>query len=169
MFLVKGILLIERIAQIKNKSSSPCVNCFLLRPKGCRQPLAEAKGFEPLYRLLGNRISSAGRYNHFDTLPYFVWLFCGIASLPSERGVWLRYVATLAPSFYPLCLRFAKRHRIFSAKGYANCPFILQQRGQNVNEKVIQSKILFGYCVVAQNVVKCNKHRCVFTHQRGAT
>ena len=56
----------------KRKSSSPCVNCFLLRPKRCRQPLAEAKGFEPLYRLLGNRISSAGRYNHFDTLPYFV-------------------------------------------------------------------------------------------------
>ena len=24
----------------KRKSSSPCVNCFLLRPKGCRQPLA---------------------------------------------------------------------------------------------------------------------------------
>ena len=31
--------------------------------------LAEAKGFEPLYRLRGNRISSAGRYDHFDTLP----------------------------------------------------------------------------------------------------
>ena len=37
--------------------------------------LAEAKGFEPLYRLLGNRISSAGRYNHFDTLPYSLRLY----------------------------------------------------------------------------------------------
>lgn len=31
--------------------------------------VAEAKGFEPLCRLPDNRISSAGRYDHFDTLP----------------------------------------------------------------------------------------------------
>lgn len=42
--------------------------CFATIRRG--RLLAEAKGFEPLYRLLGNRISSAGRYNHFDTLPY---------------------------------------------------------------------------------------------------
>ena len=43
--------------------------------------LAEAKGFEPLYRLRGNRISSAGRYDHFDTLPYYsvcLFFFCRI-------------------------------------------------------------------------------------------
>ena len=32
--------------------------------------MAEAVGFEPTCRLPDNRISSAGRYDHFDTLPY---------------------------------------------------------------------------------------------------
>lgn len=33
--------------------------------------LAEAVGFEPTNELPRYRISSAGRYDHFDTLPYF--------------------------------------------------------------------------------------------------
>ena len=34
--------------------------------------LAEAVGFEPTNELPRYRISSAGRYDHFDTLPYYV-------------------------------------------------------------------------------------------------
>ena len=33
--------------------------------------MAEAVGFEPTNELPRYRISSAGRYDHFDTLPYF--------------------------------------------------------------------------------------------------
>ena len=53
----------------KQKRLAPIsVSPFVATAKQAAE-LAEAKGFEPLYRLLGNRISSAGRYNHFDTLP----------------------------------------------------------------------------------------------------
>ena len=34
--------------------------------------MAEAVGFEPTNELPRYRISSAGRYDHFDTLPYYV-------------------------------------------------------------------------------------------------
>ena len=38
--------------------------------------LAEAVGFEPTNELPRYRISSAGRYDHFDTLPdVFVFLY----------------------------------------------------------------------------------------------
>ena len=33
-------------------------------------PLAERMGFEPMCQLPDNRISSAARYDHFDTFPY---------------------------------------------------------------------------------------------------
>ena len=38
--------------------------------------LAEAVGFEPTNELPRYRISSAGRYDHFDTLPYVLLLVC---------------------------------------------------------------------------------------------
>ncbi len=36
--------------------------------------LAETVGFEPTCQFLGNRISSAARYNHFDTSPNNVYI-----------------------------------------------------------------------------------------------
>ncbi len=52
-------------------------NSFLRKPftngKGrhfLRRPIAEKMGFEPMHRLPDDRISSAARYDHFDTSPY---------------------------------------------------------------------------------------------------
>ena len=58
-----------------NATNKKDLTVFVKSFVGCATPdgyaeLAEAKGFEPLYRLRGNRISSAGRCDHFDTLPY---------------------------------------------------------------------------------------------------
>ena len=53
----------------KNRKNPDKIRVFLWLYLFCSPLMAEAKGFEPLYRLLGNRISSAGRYDHFDTLP----------------------------------------------------------------------------------------------------
>ena len=36
---------------------------------GAVRVLAERMGFEPMCRVNGNRISSAARYDHFDTFP----------------------------------------------------------------------------------------------------
>ena len=58
----------RRSKRRKRKGVAVFATSFILRPQASRL-MAEAKGFEPLYRLLGNRISSAGRYDHFDTLP----------------------------------------------------------------------------------------------------
>ncbi len=43
--------------------------------------LAESKGFEPLTQLPVYRISSAGRYNHFDNSPKILKLFTLTAKL----------------------------------------------------------------------------------------
>ena len=39
--------------------------------------MAERMGFEPMCRKLDNRISSAARYDHFDTFPYQI-LSCNL-------------------------------------------------------------------------------------------
>ena len=63
------------------------VKPFLVRLQA-EPTLAEAKGFEPLYRLRGNRISSAGRYDHFDTLPYSVCkYFVGFGSVSKWQAL----------------------------------------------------------------------------------
>ena len=59
---------VEGLPIATKKARAVSVSRFVATTKQAAE-LAEAKGFEPLYRLLGNRISSAGRYDHFDTLP----------------------------------------------------------------------------------------------------
>ena len=72
---------LNKFVSTKKKGLTNFVKPFLVRLQA-EPTLAEAKGFEPLYRLRGNRISSAGRYDHFDTLPYSVCkYFVGFGSV----------------------------------------------------------------------------------------
>ena len=54
--------------------------------------LAERMGFEPMCRVTDNRISSAARYDHFDTFPRKYLFFTrnySIANAKRARAAWL--------------------------------------------------------------------------------
>ena len=50
-----------------------------------RCPQAEKMGFEPMHRLPDDRISSAARYDHFDTSPYIIHVPMRICSQEITR------------------------------------------------------------------------------------